>query len=60
MSAYTEFITLSREDYDSLVSDRERLEVVKELISKTSYVSRCDLLVVLGAEDKCLRKEREE
>lgn len=53
-------ITLTREQYDELVADRSRLNVVRELVSKTSYISKSDLLVALGVEDKYVRKGSEE
>ena len=38
-------------EYESLVRDSERMEVVKNLVCKSSYVSRGDLLLVLGIEE---------
>ena len=48
-------VTIPREDYDALVSDRARLDTVRELVSKTSFVSRSELLLILGTEDKLIR-----
>lgn len=38
-------------EYERLVRDSERMEVVKNLVCKSSYVSRGDLLLVLGIEE---------
>ena len=39
-------------EYERLVRDSERVEVVKNLVSKSSYVSRGDLLLVLGVDEQ--------
>lgn len=51
----SDFVTIPRTDYDAFVRDRAILDTVRELVSKTSYVNRTDLLLLLGAEDKMKR-----
>lgn len=51
-----EEIAITREHYDELIADRARLNVVRDLVSKTSYVSKSDLLVALGVEDESFKE----
>lgn len=39
-------------EYESLVRNSERMEVVKNLVRKSSYVGRGDLLLVLGVDEQ--------
>lgn len=39
-------------EYEGLVRDSERMGVVKNLVCKSSYVSRGDLLLVLGIDEQ--------
>ncbi len=47
-----EKVSVPVQQYEALVRDSERIEVVKNLVCKSSYVSRSDLLLVLGVEEQ--------
>lgn len=50
MNESTEIITIPRTLYDELVRDRERIEAVRRMNTRITYVSIEDILAVLDID----------
>lgn len=51
--------SISVVEYESLIRDSERLEIVRDYVKKSEFVSESDLRIILGIEAKkeCVKNE---
>ena len=50
-------ITIPRKEYESLVRDSERINVIKRLYKRPGYVAEADMKAVFGFEESAGEKE---